>query len=207
MEALIVSIVLIIITAMVIKQAKQNTAEQRRLARLRRATRPDPLRPPEPEQPIHNPFPWKRFAEAHGLEFSNLVGPRVSGSLNGIDVELLVGKSAAGVTSAQVELTSAAEARMTIYRAADAERGEDLVTTGDPEFDVEFVVVCRWPSFARQVLAGSAKAWLMALGDAELSITTDRVVASTPEYETEPDRLRALVELAVEAARRVAGSR
>ena len=155
--------------------------------------------------PDRNLMPWRRFAEFHGLSFSEEYGPRLSGEHEGIDVVIVRDQNGSGTTSACATIGSAAAAEMEVYQAAFAERGENLVTTGDGEFDRDFVTVCRWPSFARQVLGGNTMSWMLALGDVELSVTKTRVVATTPRHELEADRMRALLELAVESARRAAG--
>lgn len=167
--------------------------------------RPTQRRLPEAGAPDRNLLPWRRFAEFQGLSYSEEYGPRISGEHDGIDVVIVRDQNGSGTTSACATTGSAAAAELEIYRADFAERGENLVTTGDGEFDREFVTVCRWPSFARQVLGGNTMPWMLALGDVELSVTKTRVVATTPRHEVEADRMRALLELAVESARRAAG--
>jgi hypothetical protein len=177
-------------------------AEQDRAASSPDRFRRRPYLPQEPGPEIQgNDFRrphWRAFADSLGLTLQQ--NSEITGDFRSTEVKIRFETHGEDFTLAEVRLPSAAQGRVRVVPADRAEADPDLVTTDSAEFDADFRTTCRWPAFARKVLTRKTQLWLTALGDAELSVSASTVVARTRTVEVEEDRLRALLELVVEAA-------
>jgi len=149
--------------------------------------------------------PWREFAEGMGLRILGERLPQIAGRYRGHAVRIDLVRRRRASTRVRVPLPAYLGARLGVHRAAGRLRTNIDRATGDVEFDEEFRVTCKSKSVAEKVVGEGVRAWIAALGDADVLVKGGTVQAIVPGYETDLDRLRGLLELAVEVAEAASG--
>jgi len=147
----------------------------------------------------------ERFAE--GMDFEFVAGrvPLVQGVHGGFPLRLELLRRGTPRTRVRVVLPAAVPGKLTVRHAPRKRMGAFSRPTGHAEFDREFSVVCFTPNVADRVVSEAARTWLLALGALDVTVKGKLVQVVEPGLESDPDRLRGLVELAVALARGAAG--
>ena len=199
MKVWIILIVIGFVIARILKARPGRETVRRRGSRIRRSLL-KPIRP-ETRAPDVDPAPWREFAEGMGFGFREEGTPIVDGLAGTRPFRLQLGMMDGASTRMHVQLENSVPGRIVVLPRGEAsEEDADRALTGDPEFDAEFTVSCRWPALVRRTLSEPVRIWFLGLGDVEALATGKVLTLRLPGYETDLYRLRGLTEMAKEMA-------
>lgn len=143
---------------------------------------------------------WSDFARSARLRFEESAdGPRIDGKYRGVKVAFAP-DAKNGKTVVTATCRPHVRVSFTVAPGKKKKRARYERLTGDPEFDGEFVIQCFATGLAERVLTSGIRAWMLALDGVRVEGSGREVKVSEPRYEADPDRLRGLLELAVELA-------
>ncbi|MHC4471480.1 MAG: hypothetical protein ACYS99_11000 [Planctomycetota bacterium] len=193
----ILFIVAFVIVAAIVQSLKS--------AKKRRRVRRHVERTGRPIQTTIDTTALRKFAEGMGFTLVEGRVPRVQGVHGGFPLRLDLLRLGGSRSRVRVALPSRVPSKLTIRPGPARKSGRFCRPTGHQEFDGEFRVICFTPGVAERVVTESARSWLLALGALEVQVSGKIVQVVEPGIESDLDRLRGLVELAVELARGVTG--
>jgi len=155
-----------------------------------------------PSPPV-NVAKWLSFAEGMGFCLTEGKRPFISGTLDGRPLRIDTPRRRR--TRARLQLARRAGGKLRVRSRAGRGISTFERRIGDEEFEREFQILCFDPGLAERALTDAARAWLLALGKADVEVRGKMVTVVVGGVEEDLDRLRALVEAAREIARGTAG--
>ena len=141
--------------------------------------------------------PWRTFAAGMDLKLSGGRLPRMHGLHDGnqFRIQRLWALGSRTRARVRVAMPRAHPGKLRVRPRGKRARTDFERRTGDEVFDGEFRVQCFTHNLAEEVLTDEVRAWIRALGDVDLEVSGRVATAEVPGFESDLDRLRALLEL------------